>query len=458
MDEHNDLQDKLVALFLAARSDAAKRLRTLSIPLTVPETQVAVARNADDPNGWESSDTIVQRNALAGPGIPFFQLAPLLSRNTASEVLESASQVVNSFRDHLPFFSPFEGKSWILVTAASDLGASPSPDFEDNEAEWTARHLILPALLEHLAKLPSLKTASKSAARSFASDILSVAKADDLCYKLTIPLAGVAVKSRITSPQGPTLRRLTPQEQGALISDWGMASTNFGTALPLAALEIPIHTGRGAQNPDSRELVSKWLCALFLNAHEVAGYRAMLRSDPGWVQPMSMNMPLSLPSQATSWPNISSPKFAKVGETVRRLERYSVSDPRSEHDLALHRFSSGIARSNHVDGVLDFVIALESLLLPYDENARHGDLGYRFRVHGAHLLSATKSERRQTARQLSNLYGLRSRLVHGSSYPSAADIEAGWNNAKEFARRGLYRAVMDKFPTPAEFNSMTLGT
>jgi hypothetical protein len=457
MDGHTDLQHKLVALFLAARSDAAKRLRTLNIPLTVPEAQVDVARNADDPNGWESSDTIVQRNALAKSDIPFFQLAPLLSRNTTSEVLGSASQIVNSFRDHLPFFSPFEGKSWILVTAASDRGASSSPKFEDNEAEWTARHLILPALWEHLAKLPSLKTASKSVARSFASDVLAVAKADDMRYKLTIPLSGITAKSHIVSPQGPILRRLSPQEQGRLFSDWSIATTNFGTALPLVALELTIRTGRGTHNPDPRELVSKWLCALFLNAYDVAGYRAQLCSDPTWALPTSMNIPLSLPPYITAWAGVSSSKFAKITETVRRLERYSVNDPHSEHDLALHRFSSGVARSNHVDGVLDFVIALESLLLPFDENARRGDLGYRFRIHGAHLLSATKSERRQNARRLSDLYNLRSRLVHGSSYPSAADIEAGWNSAKEFARRGLYRAVMDRFPTAEQFNRMTLG-
>lgn len=457
MDEDNDLQDQLIALFLAARGDAAKRLRTLSIPLTAPETQVVVARNANDPNGWESSDTIVQRNVLARSDIPFFRLAPLLSRNTTSEILESASQIVNSFRDHLPFFSPFEGKGWILVTAASDRGASSSPDFEDNAAEWTARHLILPALWEHLAKLPSLKAVTKNAARSFASDVLAVAKADDMRYKLTIPLSGITAKSHIVSPQGPVLRRLSPLEQGALFSDWSIPTTNFGTALPLVALELTIRTGRRTHNPDPRELVSKWLCALFLNAYDVAGYRAQLCSDPTWALPTSMRMPLSLPPYVTAWTGVSSSKFAKITETVRRLERYSVSDPRSEHDLALHRFSSGVARSNHVDGVLDFVIALESLLLPFDENARRGDLGYRFRIHGAHLLSATKSERRQTARQLSDLYGLRSRLVHGGSYPSAADIEAGWNNAKDFARRGLYCAVMDKFPTAAEFNSMTLG-
>lgn len=457
MDAQTDLHDKLTTLFLAARSDTARRLRALGIPLTVSETKTTVARNANDPNGWESSQATVQRNVLTRPGISFPQVAPLLSHNSASGVQELASQIVDTFRDHLPFFSPFEGNGWILTTAATDRGASSSPTFEDNEVEWTVRHLVLPALWEHLTKLPSLRSASKSAARLFASDVLEVVNAGDLCYRLTIPLTGITVASHIISPQGSTLRRLTSQEQGALFSEWGIATTNFGTALPLVALELSISTARTGQNPDPRELISKWLCAFFLHGYDVAGYRAQLRSDPSWMQPMSMNMPLSMPSQATTWRNLSRSKLAKINETVKRLTSYSVSDPHSEHDLALHRFSSGVARSNHVDGVLDFVIALESLLLPFDENARRGDLGYRFRIHGAHLLSATKSERRQIARQLSDLYNLRSRLVHGSSYPSTADIEAGWNSAKEFARRGLYRAVTEKFPTSAEFNSMILG-
>jgi hypothetical protein len=46
-----------------------------------------------------------------------------------------------------------------------------------------------------------------------------------------------------------------------------------------------------------------------------------------------------------------------------------------------------------VDGILDLAIALESLLLPYDEDARRGDLAYRFRIHGGYFLSKTKSER-----------------------------------------------------------------
>jgi hypothetical protein len=457
-DAHNDLQEELASLLVAARNDTAHRLREHGVPLTVSVAQVSIERDPTDPASWRSTQTVADQNILASSRASLVQLAPLLSPDVVESVLDSASHIAESFRDNLPFFSPFEGNGWMLISAPTDRHA-PSESFDNDATDWTARHLVLPALWEHLKDLPALRPVSASAARSFASEMLGVVRANNLNYRLTIPLAGLRVASHINSSQGQAfLRQLTASEQGTLLTDWGLASVNFGsTLLPLVALELTITTPRTAQNPDPRELLSKWLCAFFLNGYDVTGYRAQLRTRPSWVLPISMNIPLALPSQVALWSNVTPTKFAKLLETVKRLGSYSVSDPHSEHDLALHRFSSGIARSNHVDGVLDFVIALESLLLPFDENARRGDLGYRFRVHGAHLLSETKSERRQNARQLSALYNLRSRLVHGSSYPSTADIEAGWNSAKEFARRGLYRAVMDSFPTAEQFNKMTLG-
>lgn len=96
---------------------------------------------------------------------------------------------------------------------------------------------------------------------------------------------------------------------------------------------------------------------------------------------------------ASSWSKLSPVGFKKIQETAARLGGYHIDAPSSERDLALHRFYSGAARTDAADAVLDFVIALESLLLPYDENARLGDLGYRFRMHGAHYLARKRSQR-----------------------------------------------------------------
>lgn len=102
--------------------------------------------------------------------------------------------------------------------------------------------------------------------------------------------------------------------------------------------------------------------------------------------PISMNVPLALPYQPRKWSSISPLAFERIRATVAQLEGYNVSEPKSPRELALHRFHLGNARSNAVDAVLDFVIALESMLLPFDADARHAELGYRFRLHGARYL------------------------------------------------------------------------
>lgn len=81
-----------------------------------------------------------------------------------------------------------------------------------------------------------------------------------------------------------------------------------------------------------------------------------------------------------------------------------MNEPRSVRDFALHRFSLGASRQSSADALVDSVVALESLLLPYDSSTRHADLSYRFRVHGAHYLARTKRERPEIDKQLRDLY------------------------------------------------------
>jgi hypothetical protein len=87
-----------------------------------------------------------------------------------------------------------------------------------------------------------------------------------------------------------------------------------------------------------------------------------------------------------------------------------------------------------------------------------GDLGYRFRIHGAHYLAGQPGHRRAIAKQLGDIYEMRSRLVQGGNYPDQAQIISTRETACGLARCGLLRAVRRGFPDVATFNSMVLGT
>jgi hypothetical protein len=108
------------------------------------------------------------------------------------------------------------------------------------------------------------------------------------------------------------------------------------------------------------------------------------------------------------------------------------------------------------DALVDFVIALEALLLPYDEQTRRSEMTYRFRMHGAHFISSMPIERREIYQQLGSLYEIRSRLVHGAKYPSANDVQSAQRAARGLAARGLLKAVQVGFNV-AHFQRALLG-
>ena len=92
---------------------------------------------------------------------------------------------------------------------------------------------------------------------------------------------------------------------------------------------------------------------------------------------------------------------------------------------AIDRFILGRKRSTHHpnrinephwDKIVDYVIALETLLLTVHKNGMNQELSYRFRLNGASLLrDAVQCDVYQAFHALKHLYGLRSTVVHGGS-------------------------------------------
>lgn len=468
----DELKTMLADLFRSAARMVGSRLRDAGLPLTVLASRSFI--EGAEPSSWHVTPRGEPVNMLAVPAAAW-QIAPWLPEAGMEEVNRCAARLTQSAQGALPFSDTFSRRPLPVFAAVDDLGQNPPPDYTRDPPGWTARFIVLPGLQHHLAALPTIDGAGDSFAARFADEVIEVAHDDRLRYRLVAELFGVRLDagSEPLEADGVRIRNLSARERGQWLDERGgmsIAMLRTGEVFPPnVAVEFDESGPRnGAYEPDPGR-VSSVIGALQLHGHWVAGRLYRVESNPRWVRPILNEMPLSIPGYVGERSVLKSEDFRSAVATARRLASYKITQPQSSQDLALHRFFAGEARRgvtdflpgvadrNAADAVLDFTIALEALLLPYDENARYGDLGYRFRIHGAHLISDDVGGRPAIARKLSIIYGVRSRLVHGAHYPASEEIKAVRDDARDLARRGLLRAVREGFPDAVAFNRMTLG-
>lgn len=94
-----------------------------------------------------------------------------------------------------------------------------------------------------------------------------------------------------------------------------------------------------------------------------------------------------------------------------RIPDGAVHRPENRNEAALHRFLLGAAEENAADALIDYVIALEALLLPEHSE---GELRFRLAVFGSHYLGGDRGERGTIFRDFQTVYDARSEIVHGA--------------------------------------------
>ena len=452
------MREDLAALFLAAAQAVERRLGEVGLPLTQPAFRATIQRHG--PGSWGTSHEEYAANILTVADITI-RGGPWLNEAEAAAVFAVSARLAASAQETLPFVAFLGGRVWPLIESLADRPLE-APAFEDKPSDWVARALVMPALLWHLEHLPSVDAADQPAADAFADEVLRVAHDDKLRYRLTMPLSGmeVAPPDTVIVIDDFTIREMPATEQ----VEWfeahggsGMAWHFHGTEPPQIAIEYDLEGPRDQQQMLGSNLGQDLALALQLHGYEIAGKMITQTSTPRWVLGGASGAPLALPGRARGSAPITPHQFHEAVTTSKRLGTYNRHVPQSAADLAVHRFITGAARQSDADAVLDFTIVLESLLLPYDENARRGDLSYRFRVHGAYYLASDSRERQAVAKQLGSIYETRSRLVHGGKYPDNTKISEARDIAYNLARRGLLRAIHSGFPTATQFSEMVLG-
>jgi hypothetical protein len=233
----------------------------------------------------------------------------------------------------------------------------------------------------------------------------------------------------------------------------GIYSRVIGNDLPTHAIELRTRHNR-AQQPVPGDAFRNLLLAFFLHQYKLSGNAMGTGAvEPSWASFGTVGVPARLPGRVGGeWPILDEEVLAGVVETFHCLADLNISDPSTSRDLALHRLHLGYSREDDPDALLDFVIALEALLLPDGDQ----ELKYRFCVNGSLYLRPEGGTASGIHASLGNLYKTRSRLVHGGKRQKRDDVEVASNEARRFASIGLLRAVSSGFPTAKDFDAMLL--
>lgn len=458
----------LTKAFLLSDKALAEKLAAEMVPSSVEVERFLVVEETEEENGgsWSGEFTTERVNFLQVElDRSRFRIRPpqetlprpWLSEAAISVIDSAAVAILNAADNTLPF-------PVLSVDPISDLIDEQRtkwvgfPSFERDPKDWVKRAVVLPALVYHLSKQSTFGEADEAQAVAFARDLGKVCTSKRLRLVVSSELVGLDIEGEVLRDSNVALRRLDPLERGTLAQQADVRRSMFSAHVPRVALELEISASSGFPFSFHVDAMLPLLCTLELHGHTFYSESIKVRSDPPWalkgLPDSSFTMPYRPPKKIAV---VDASHLAALKETFDLVARRNLVEPRSAADQAIRRFGTGAFRLDNADALLDFTIALETLFLPPDENARRGDLGYRFRVHGAYYLADTTDQRRDLADRLTKIYDMRSRLVHGNKYPSRDEIGQRRNDAHNFVRRGIQRALREGFPTAETFKDLLLG-
>jgi Apea-like HEPN len=453
--EEEPLLAELQDLFESARELVAGSLAASKINPVVTVDQLLVETNADR-TGWGIRQTQIDVNVLAVT--PRFDYRPTLDE-WVPRAYDLAARLEQQYRDSLPLGSPLSLIGGELV-ADEWLDRSGS-----DEPRRVLSEFILAPTRWYLTNVQSAATGDPELARKIASEVLEILRTGECLVRQSVPLERLEPAADLSNGR-VRIRVLSPVERGEYVepslpkrgSRYGHLMTGNRMSAPTAELEVDTVC------KDTRQFsvlpAPAMLVALQLHQVPLIGPGVVLsRIRPEWYSVGTSGRPVPMRQAAIEVQpyELNQAQFAAACQTAERLKAYRIDDPQRAAELALRRFNLGCGREDFADALVDFVVALEALLLPYDDQTRNTELSYRFRMHGAHFVAGLPAERSAIFDQLRHLYGIRSRLVHGGNHPTISEIRSAERDAFSLAARGLLKAVNEGFPDAVHFRRILLG-
>ena len=180
---------------------------------------------------------------------------------------------------------------------------------------------------------------------------------------------------------------------------------------------------------------------------------AVAFDEPQWISQGYLYEPLPVYERVvTETKRLDEGGLAQVVHQAHKIPEFSPAES-NRIEIVLHRLLHGCGAPQGESGLLDFCIALESALLGDIRNRT--ELSYRFALYGALFLRDNLDPAR-TFDRLRNIYGVRSKLVHGSSIKPTERREAEID-AKQLAIAVVRNAVEAGWPSQAVLDKLAIG-
>lgn len=380
----------------------------------------------------------------------------------ATHITESGATIATDDRDMNPlavgpgrtWLSPFPPSPGRVLHDAYGAGCwywteYQQPNFATDPVGWIENRLLTPTAHRFVRSVPRLSEASRALAMLNAEQLVTFIEGNDVNLETQLPIAGLRVIARLAV--GPVrLRPLTSEEIAGRINpilehddlDQSLLAVHVRLAAERAMLEVT-ETVPKRERREPTSLLQRIVLALQIQGSWLwTGSQVIGRETPIGAVVSTAHMPLA--GYGTIWSEATEEGLRLAVDLARQIPSDVFRDSSSKHSVAFKRFALGCADPTPSEAVIDFVIALEAVLLP---RSNAGELGFRFALNGAYATGAKDGERPQVFEQLREVYNIRSKLVHGATVDLArlpiAAIRARELSAK-ILRRGLDSGWLDQ--------------
>lgn len=124
---------------------------------------------------------------------------------------------------------------------------------------------------------------------------------------------------------------------------------------------------------------------------------------------------------------------------LKTIFTFLINEKESRFIIAQRRLSLGIVRNEFEDRLIDYMIGLEALYLPHENQ----ELRFRLSLRVALLLCSKPTKRKETYNFVREMYNTRSNIVHGTKHKPDLNVDE-ISKLEDLLRRSLKLWIYDK--------------